>query len=432
MKESLNYHVHEYDYNEFGIKVKVTRLEQDKGDVKAYIKFDADLYKHPHLDNPHIMFTRHNLSSGTTRIRLGKDLETRLPLDHWAGILEQVCSKSIDAFWQGSPIIKLGKQPKRKEIPYLLYPMVRKNAPCIIFGPGGIGKSYLSLYISLLVQHNITISGLLPQQANVLYLDYESGDEDLNDRLAALSKGLGLEVELNYRYRHQPLVDDIVALSDMILENDIGMVIVDAKGAAVGGWINEARQTMDMFNSLRSLNVTSIIIDHVSKENQDAPIGSIYNFNESRNIWKLRKTESNDPGTLILGLSNEKSNSGRKHPHMAMKFVFKDDEYGNVDTVWVSETEVEEHPDLMQDEPTPRRIQHLLRGNVDMSTGLSMPMSPDDIAQSLGIKKSTVQSRLSDGAYSGKPGWWARIGKGQFVYLPETNIPDTSEEIEPW
>ena len=119
MKESLNYHVHEYDYNEFGIKVKVTRLEQEKGDVKAYIKFDADLYKHPHLDNPHIMFTRHNLSSGTTRIRLGKDLETRLPLDHWAGILEQVCSKSIDAFWQGSPIIKIGKQPKRKELPYL-------------------------------------------------------------------------------------------------------------------------------------------------------------------------------------------------------------------------------------------------------------------------------------------------------------------------
>jgi len=61
-----------------------------------------------------------------------------------------------------------------------------------------------------------------------------------------------------------------------------------------------------------------------------------------------------------------------------------------------------------------------------------MPMSPDDIAQSLGIKKSTVQSRLSDGAYSGKPGWWARIGKGQFVYIPEANIPDTSEEIEPW
>ena len=29
MKESLNYHVHEYDYNEFGIKVKVTRLEQE-------------------------------------------------------------------------------------------------------------------------------------------------------------------------------------------------------------------------------------------------------------------------------------------------------------------------------------------------------------------------------------------------------------------
>ena len=420
MKESLNYHVHEYDYNEFGIKVKVTRLEQEKGDVKAYIKFDADLYKHPHLDNPHIMFTRHNLSSGTTRIRLGKDLETRLPLDHWAGILEQVCSKSIDAFWQGSPIIKIGKQPKRKEIPYLLYPMVRKNAPCIIFGPGGIGKSYLSLYISLLVQHNITISGLLPQQANVLYLDYESGDEDLNDRLAALSKGLGLEVELNYRYCHQPLVDDIVALSDMILENDIGMVIVDAKGAAVGGWINEARQTMDMFNSLRSLNVTSIIIDHVSKENADAPIGSIYNFNEARNIWEMRGSQNVDSDSMIVGLYHKKTNSGKLHKPFGLEFVFKDDEQGNIDTVYVNEKDVAEDPVIRKGLTITAQIEYLLLNNKN-SNGQYIAMSSDEIARDLGLKKPEAETILSD--WEGKK--WNTHGAGLYIHkTPPLTVKD--------
>jgi len=420
MKESLNYHVHEYDYNEFGIKIKVTRLEQEKGDVKAYIKFDADLYKHPHLDNPHIMFTRHNLSSGTTRIRLGKDLETRLPLDHWAGILEQVCSKSIDAFWQGSPIIKIGKQPKRKEIPYLLYPMVRKNAPCIIFGPGGIGKSYLSLYISLLVQHNITISGLLPQQANVLYLDYESGDEDLNDRLAALSKGLGLEVELNYRYCHQPLVDDIVALSDMILENDIGMVIVDAKGAAVGGWINEARQTMDMFNSLRSLNVTSIIIDHVSKENADAPIGSIYNFNEARNIWEMRGSQNVDSDSMIVGLYHKKTNSGKLHKPFGLEFVFKDDEQGNIDTVYVNEKDVAEDPVIRKGLTITAQIEYLLLNNKN-SNGQYIAMSPDEIARDLGLKKPDTETILSD--WEGKK--WNTHGAGLYIHkTPPLTVKD--------
>ena len=420
MKESLNYHVHEYDYNEFGIKVKVTRLEQEKGDVKAYIKFDADLYKHPHLDNPHIMFTRHNLSSGTTRIRLGKDLETRLPLDHWAGILEQVCSKSIDAFWQGSPIIKIGKQPKRKEIPYLLYPMVRKNAPCIIFGPGGIGKSYLSLYISLLVQHNITISGLLPQQANVLYLDYESGDEDLNDRLAALSKGLGLEVELNYRHCHQPLVDDIVALSDMILENDIGMVIVDAKGAAVGGWINEARQPMDMFNSLRSLNVTSIIIDHVSKENADAPIGSIYNFNEARNIWEMRGSQNVDSDSMIVGLYHKKTNSGKLHKPFGLEFVFKDDEPGNIDTVYVNEKDVAEDPVIRKGLTITAQIEYLLLNNKN-SNGQYIAMSSDEIARDLGLKKPEAETILSD--WEGKK--WNTHGAGLYIHkTPPLTVKD--------
>ena len=273
--------------------------------------------------------------------------------------------------------------------------MVRKNAPCLLFGPGGIGKSYLSLYISLLVQHNITISGLLPQQANVLYIDYESGDEDLNYRLAALSKGLGLEVELNYRYCHQPLVDDIVALGDMILENDIGMVIVDAKGAAVGGWINEARQTMDMFNSLRSLNVTSIIIDHVSKENADAPIGSIYNFNEARNIWEMRGSQNVDSDSMIVGLYHKKTNSGKLHKPFGLEFVFKDDEQGNIDTVYVNEKDVAEDPVIRKGLTITAQIEYLLLNNKN-SNGQYIAMSPDEIARDLGLKKPDTETILSD------------------------------------
>ena len=432
MREEHTFHLHKYEYDEYGVTLKIDRMEDDKGAVKAYIEVTAHVEKFPGMEGSHITMGQQILSSIQGKKRLVEALHEDLPLPHWKSIVEQVCTKTIKKFWEGAPVVTIGKQPKKTEAPYLLYPVVRQDAPCIIFGPGGIGKSYISLYFSMLVQHNLSVGSFIPKQANVLYLDYESGEDDLNARLAALSKGMGLDVELKYRYCHQSLANDVETLGTIIAEENIGLLIVDAKGAAVGGWINESRQTMSMYNALRSLNVTSIIIDHVSKENQDAPIGSIYNFNESRNIWKLRKTETNDPGTLVLGLSNEKSNSGRKHPNMAMKFVFKDDEHGNVDTVWVSETEVEEHPDLMQDEPTHRRIQHLLKGNVDMSTGLAIPMSPDDIAQSLGLKKSSITSRLSDGAYSGKPGWWARIGKGQFVYIPETNIPDISEEIEPW
>ena len=184
---------------------------------------------------------------------------------------------------------RIGQLPKRTEVPYLLYPVIRKGTPVILYGAGGIGKSYVSLFFAMLIQHNIQVGMLIPQQANCLILDFESGQDDMNERLSALGKGMGIEADLLYRYCHLPLNSDIDTISRLIHENDIGLVIVDSRGAAVGGQINEARETMEMYNALRSLNVTSLIIDHVSKESNSSPIGSIYNFNEARSIYEIEQ-----------------------------------------------------------------------------------------------------------------------------------------------
>ena len=428
MKEITNYHVHEYIYNEYGVTLKLVKFKEDRNDVHAYVKVDADPHAHPGLESSHIVFSRQNLSSGQAKRQFAKLLEARLPTPEWESIIEEVFTLSIQKYWQGSPIIKIGKQPRKQEVPYLLYPMIRKNAPCIIYGAGGIGKSYVSLYFAMLIQHDIHVGSFMPQKTNVLYLDYESGEEDLNDRLAALSKGMDMEIELDYRYCHQPFSDDVDTISAMVSEGDIGLVIVDAKGAAVGGWINEARQTMDLFNSLRSLNVTSIIIDHVSKENSDAPIGSIYNFNEARNIWEMRGSQNVDSSNMRIGLYHKKTNSGKIHKPFGLEFTFENDDMGNVEIVRVAETDVAEDPVTRKGMALPEQIRIALKNNIDM-TGKHLPMSAEQISERIGAKLTSVRSRLSD--YVGKD--WDRHGKEGYVYKePDTSTPADLEEDVTW
>jgi RNAse (barnase) inhibitor barstar len=415
-EEKHTFHIHEYTYDQYGLAIKISNFHPDKEDVKAYITIKADLDKNPDLEGSHLKLQHQNLTSANARKSFVKIMAEDFPSFPWADIMEYICTKSTLKYWEGAPVIKIGKQRKRTEVPYLLYPVVRKDAPCIIYGSGGIGKSYVSLYFSMLVQHSLSVGTLVPQQSNVLYLDYESGDEDLNDRLAAMAKGLNIDVEINYRYCHQPLAQDVEALGEIIAEQNVGMVIVDAKGAAVGGWINEARQTMDMFNSLRSLDVTSIIIDHVSKENSNAPIGSVYNFNEARNIWEMRSSQAEESDRMKIGLYHKKTNVGKLHRDFGLEFVFQDDESGNIDTVWVNETETTSDPVLRKGKNIYDQIAYLLNHSTDMS-GAYRSLSIDEIANSIGEKQSTVTSRISDRV--GDYGYWERKSKGLYIYKPK-------------
>jgi hypothetical protein len=418
MKELTKFGYHEYDFDEFGILIKVDRFHESRHELSADVTIEADLEKHPNLMHPHVLLQRQNLSGGRAKQTLAKTLEERISLGEWDGIVELFCTRSIRTYRQGAEMVKIGRLPKRKEVPYLLYPVIRADAPCIIYGTGGIGKSYVSLYFSLLVQYNMSVGRLVPRSGNVLYLDWESGEEDLNDRLSALSKGLNIEAEVNYRYCHQPLVDDIDTIAAMIARENIDMVVVDAKGAAVGGQINEAKETMQMFNALRSLRVTSVIIDHVSKESNSGPIGSIYNFNEARNVWEMRASQTEGSDRTRIGLYHRKTNVGRRHEAFGLDFVFTDDENDNIDTVRVTETDVADDPVTRQGLAQWQQIEAVLKESMvsDRNGGTEYePLTVEQIGERTGIKVESVTARLSDNRFNNT--WWRRVQKGEYIYI---------------
>ena len=419
MEEITKFGYHQYNFPEFGMTIKVDRFHESRHELSADVTIEADLGKHPNLVHPHVLLQRQNLSGGRAKQTLAKTLEERVAIGEWDGIVELFCTRSIRTYRQGAAMVKIGKNPKREEVPYLLYPVIRKDAPCIIYGAGGIGKSYVSLYFALLVQYNLSVGRLAPQPANVLYLDWESGEEDLNDRLAALSKGLGIEAEINYRYCHQSLVDDIDTIASMIAAEDIDLVIVDAKGAAIGGLINEAKETIDMFNALRSLHVTSVIVDHVSKESAGGPIGSVYNLNEARNVWEMRASQAVGSDRSLMGLYHRKTNVGRRHDSFGLEFVFRDDEKANIDTVWVTERDPSEDEATRSGMDMWQQIEAFLRESIEVGNNGSfeyVPKTIEEVRAGIGWDNyDTVKTRLSDKKWNNHI--WRRAEMGKYVYL---------------
>lgn len=446
MKETTTFGYHKYEFDEYGIKVEVTRFRPERGDLHAYFNITADPIQYPGMEYPHVMLQKQNLSSGNAKSTLVNNLQDRISLgkEIWAGVVETVCTRSLRTHWKGSDVVKIGKNPRRTEVPYLLYPVIRKDAPCIIYGTGGIGKSYVSLYFALLVQHNLSVGRLAPRQANVLYLDWESGEEDLNDRLVALNKGLGIEGELNYRRCYDDLKDDVDELAKWISQDNIDLVIVDAKGAAIGGQINEAKETIQMFNALRSLNVTSVIVDHVSKEANSGPIGSVYNLNEARNVWEMRASQEEGSDTSRIGLYHRKTNVGKRHKAFGLEFKFLDDGYDNIDTVWVSEVDVGEDSETRAGLTMQDQIEAILRDSIEQHMDGSYEytaMSIEEIRQHVKARgntpnTNTVSTRLSDKKYNNIR--WRHEGVGKYIYIPEHSRPDAyngtgviKEEVKP-
>ena len=427
MKESASFGLHTFDFEEYGIHVTVDRFIETRGDWHGYIRIKGNTAVHPQLQGSHIIFHKINLSSGNSRKSLSRTLESRLELNGaWEEILEEVCTRSILRRWEGAPLKKIGRQERPSDAPYLLYPVIREGAPTVLYGEGGLGKSYCSLLFSILIQYGISMGKFAPKSGNVLYLDWESSESDLNARCAALSKGLGIDAELYYRNCWVPFIDDINTINTMVTENNIKLIIVDAKAAAIGGAINESQPTINLFNGLRSLGVTSLIIDHVSKESSRGPIGSVFNVNAARDVWELRATQQPASSSSKMFFYHRKTNSGRRHSPFGLHFRFEDDENQNIESVWVSETEVEADPDARKGLSIPEQIGAILKDSMqfDMSGGISyLPMSKEEIAEAIPQSNiKTITARLSDNRFNGV--LWERVKGAAGLYIYRNGVTE--------
>jgi len=131
-----------------------------------------------------------NLHALRSRKELANHLKTVYQYADWNEVLEQVCFHTLRLLREGEPAVTVGGGKERRERRYLLYPLLPLNLPTLIYGEGGVMKSYLALFIGLTVQGGIEELQWRPQQGNVLYLDYETDEDEIDYR------------DKNYKGRH--------------------------------------------------------------------------------------------------------------------------------------------------------------------------------------------------------------------------------------
>lgn len=389
--------VYLFRWPDYGIKVMADRFTQDPREqtVKAEITVTLDPAIFPDITATHLSHDRLNLTSARSKKALAADIASRRNGVPWEDVIEQVAVLSLRRFREGEPVIAVGNQPiPDVRIEYQLYPFLRKGQPTIVFGEGGLGKSMLASYLSLLVQSGVEVGGLKPEQGNVLYLDYEDDSIETNERVRAFKAGVGSVVdhaEIQYRYCHQMLHYETGILQRIVAEHQISMIVVDSLGGATGGQINDADINTKLFNALRALKVTALLIDHVAKGDQKSgPIGSVFKYNRARSLWEIKHARQPGETEFSLGLYHRKVNRGRLMKPIGLHMEFEGDP---AEVVIVSPIRVEGVPELEAELPLGDRIDVLLKGGPLASKDIATELQPPTV--SLEAFTNTIRVTLS-------------------------------------
>jgi hypothetical protein len=197
-----------------------------------------------------------------------------------------------------------------------------------MYGAGGTGKTYLSVALALTAEYHLPLLGLSTPQDSVraLYLDFETTPETIDGYVKRLASGSGLTTipELAYRRCVGALADDAEEIRRLVVQNRIGVLIVDSAGAACGGEPESAEVTLRLTNAIRTFGTTTLLIDHVPKDGEE-PFGSVYKVNAARMVWRVRRQQEAGEDIIRIGLFNTKSNLTRKHRPLGWRLGFDND-----------------------------------------------------------------------------------------------------------
>jgi len=380
-----------FHWDEEQVTVTADRLIEEKDRLTSEITVRTSLPGY----SGHLARQRINLLA--SRQAVVKTLEERLSQIDWYAVLEVVSFYVIEGHRAGEPVVWVGgldDQPTR----WALEPILRNEDPTILYGKGGQGKSHMATLAAYLMGSGMEWAGLRPEgKRTVLYLDYEASEEDINGRIGALKRGMGVDLTIPYRRCYQKLASDIEAIRTHVHETGAGAIIVDSLGMAVGGDLNDTTSIMPAFQAVRSLGIPVLFIHHENKES--LLYGNVFIFNQARSVWQAQGAQDYDASTLTLGLYHKKSNNTRLFPTVGLRFVFGEDAEG-LPTTRVERGDLMQFTETAEKLPLDRRITDVLgRGSMTVA----------DIADEIGattesvritMKRKTNQfTRLPDGNY---------------------------------
>jgi len=368
----------QYRYPPAGVAIKIRspKIHSD-GRLTALLRFSSD----SGLIIPGSGLI--NLSAPRTRASLARDLEEARPTGVWLHLLDDLYNRLETRLLEGEPARLIYPDAECLDPPYLVEPLLPLDMPTVFYGAGGVGKGWLALLVAKAIITGESPRGLnltVRQTGPVLYLDWESCYEDLHSRWTRVSADR-LNGSLIYRRCAGPLANDVEYIQGLILETNPVLVIVDSAGLAAGGDLNSVESATELYRAVRELGRTTLIIAH-SPKHGNSIFGSVYFWNLARMVWEVKAEPKDNENELVIGVSCGKSNIGPRHKPFGILLRFE----GN--RLETYPAELQKTFGLAELEGTTKRILYFLRHEGKATV--------DEIADSLGVARKTVQNHLYD------------------------------------
>jgi len=344
----------------------------------------------------HLLTGNVGFTSVTSKNSMIKVLQEEDDQVRWKQVVEQCCTAALNDFRTGLPEVQLtGDKIISAESKWLVEPVVQHMNPTLIYGPGSSGKSWFAQYLAVLADAGMNHGGFVVEPANVLYLDWETDLGELGTRITMIRKGLGFETKSGvwYKSMNQGLAIDIETVKSIVMRREISFVVLDSLGAACMGEPESADIVLGMFRALRSLRVTSLCVDHTNKEGY--LFGSVYKFNEGRQIFEIKKDQKPEADRLVFGLFHRKSNNSKMIKDLGFELYFADPEQ-----VAVSRKDVRDTP-LEAEQSIPQRVLNTFGRNGAATytvTEMAEELSTEKKLVSDAVARTVLERLVRDGS----------------------------------
>jgi hypothetical protein len=307
-----------------------------------------------------------------------------LSLAKWAKLIEETCVQTLRRYRVGEPIVAL--EPAASAcVPFLLNPVVYQDHQTLLYAPGGTCKSYLALWLALLVCHGASQANVAGVKSAVLYLDWELNKETVGGRLRALQNAHPQlsQVRPYYRRCELPLHQEVHVIAAHVKAHQVKLVIVDSAAMACGAELSSPEAAINLQRALRKIGCASLVLAHVAKNTQEGQektaYGTVFFRELARNVWEV--TKADNPNPVHLALAQTKNNFGPKHDALGLSLTFSDEQ------VRIEAQDLTAEPEFQSKLPTPAQIRNFLEDGT--------PRTARAIAEGTGLKLPTVSSALS-------------------------------------
>ena len=265
----------------------------------------------------------------------------------WSQRLQQVSTLVRQAFNEGNPAVGLGSIEKPPPPIELVQDFLWEGTLTILFGNGGIGKSFIGLQLAQALHSGYPVCGRNVLGKNVLWLDWETTVNLAYWRNMEVLQGRSMdygewtdEARPDSGRTHMVFYKEMVGelashteqLAGEIERLNIDVLLIDSAIPASGGRPETSEAPEAFFNALRAMKppnreLSSILIAHITKEQigkkgSATPFGSTVWKDRARDVFELvasQKTRSSHTDYMLHQL---KTNMGPLKGERAMRLTW--------------------------------------------------------------------------------------------------------------